>query len=282
MVCSTFLACCPWDLSHPVLQIELVLEPFHFTRTRQRICEFFLHRALHNSRGEHSIQTATTLLGIRVLRASRHVAALVESMASHDAPSGDELAGAGPGQLRGHPAPEGETNSVPFHSGLAAAATVAGLPAFLFYGARSKRPAHLLQRQTFLTPKQEEGIRRNYCDCTGCAVLRIALGQACLLHSSNPVARGQCGWCELHRDSALIVALESFLRKSGLIHVRPRAFVGGLDTLPQLASCGTPSVPGSIHEGTPSNSQCACGHSKLQVPANVEGAGGSVANTKIP
>src|SRR6266568_4901163 len=176
MVCSTFLACCPWDLSRPDYALGLVIQSADGALARQPICEFLFSRTLHSSRGEHSVQSNATLLGIRVLRAVRNVASLVESLASHSSSSDDQLAGARPGHFRGHSAPAQESHSASFYTG------------------------------------QQESILGNGCDCPGCTIAHLALGQTCSLHSVHSVARGECDWCKLHRHAALVVALETYLR----------------------------------------------------------------------
>src|SRR6266566_3429413 len=116
MVCSTFLACCPWDLSRPDYAVELVFESTDCFGARKPICEFLFSRALHYSWGNGSIQNIAALIGLRVLLAVWNVAALVESLAPHDASSDDQLARQRPAQLRGHPTPTQEPYSPSIHS----------------------------------------------------------------------------------------------------------------------------------------------------------------------
>ena len=248
MVSSTFLACCPWDLCRPLWAFELVLQSASRSRAWQSIRQFLFPRALHCSRREHTIKIPTETFRFRLLCAAWDVASLVESLASHDAPSGDELAGERPGQLWGHPAPASAAHTASVHSRQQAAAANLGLPAFLFHGACVKRPVHLLARKTFLTLKQEESLLRNGCDCTGCSVTRVAFRQACPVHSSNPVARGECDWCELHRHTAFTVAFESLYRKSRLLNVGESPALVRLHPFLQFASRRTSSVPGSVNE----------------------------------
>src|SRR6266568_984438 len=212
MVCSTFLACCPWDLSRPDYALGLVIQSADGALARQPICEFLFSRTLHSSRGEHSVQSNATLLGIRVLRAVRNVASLVESLASHSSSSDDQLAGARPGHFRGHSAPAQESHSASFYTGQQESAAEFGISAVLFHRPRSKRAVHLLEGKTFFAIKQEESILGNGCDCPGCTIAHLALGQTCSLHSVHSVARGECDWCKLHRHAALVVALETYLR----------------------------------------------------------------------